>query len=241
MKKINIIVCEDMKSQRTLYTKLCRRISEKHGIDVGVREYESGSDLMFDLEDPKFYNTLDILFLDISMPGISGIETAQQARQTGYAGVIVFITSSVEHYKDAFDVGALNYITKGENIKRFEEIFLKAVDSAKAKQHELITLSGWSALENVEIRSIEYFKVSKGIITVYYNDKEFEFNGCFDSLEKQLSDSGFYRLHRNYLVSLVHVKTTSFTEVVMSSGAALPVGRKRYHDFKAALDKIKAI
>ena len=242
MKKMNIVVCEDMKSQRTLYAKLCRRISEKHGIDVGIREYESGSDLMFDLEDPKFHNTLDILFLDISMPGISGIETAKQARKAGYTGVIVFVTSSEEHYRDAFDVGAFNYITKGENIKRFEEIFLKAADAAKEKQSERITLSGWRELEHIEIRSIVYFEVVKGIITVYYDgDKKFAFNGSFGRLENELSHHGFYRLHRNYIVSLVHVKKISFTEVTMTNGDVLPVGRKRYRDFKTTIEKLKMI
>jgi len=241
LKKINIVVCEDIKNQRLLYTKLCKRFGEKHKIDINIKDYETGSDLMFDLEDPKFYKTLDILFLDISMPGISGIETARQARDVGYKGVIVFITSSEEHYKDAFDVGALNYITKGENIKRFEEIFLKAVDAAKEKQQEQITLSGWSALKHIEVRSIEYFEIAKGVITVHYDGKKFEFSGHFDSLEKQLYDQGFYRLHRNFIVSLTHVQKISFTEVVMTNGDALPVGRKRYHDFKEAIGKIKTI
>jgi DNA-binding LytR/AlgR family response regulator len=210
-----------------------------HHIDTEIKVYESGDDLLFDLEDPKFFNTLDLLFLDIIMSGIDGVETARHARKIGYTGLIVFITSSRDYYADAFDVGAFHYITKGEDIARFEDIFMKAVEMSEEIHQEEILLSAWGEFKQIKIRDIYYFEILKGTMTVFYNDESFVFNGTLDKLEERLKDSGFQRIHRNYLVSLVHVKSVTYTETIMANNAALPVGRKYYHELKEGINRMK--
>jgi DNA-binding LytR/AlgR family response regulator len=239
MRKIRIVVCDDNKAELNVYARLCRKVSEKHHIDIEIKAYSSGNDLLFDLEDPKFFNTLDLLFLDITMPGINGVETARYARKLGYTGLIIFITASDEHYVDAFDVGAFHYISKGENSKRFEEIFIKALELSKEIHQEQILLSGWGELKQVKIRDIYYFEVVKGTMTVFYDDGSFEFNGTLDKLEERLKDCGFQRIHRNYLVSLTYVKSITYTETIMANDVALPVGRTHYPKLKDEINKLK--
>ena len=118
MNKLKVIICDDEKTALLTYVKFCSKISAEHNIDADVKGYSNGSDLMFDLEDPKIYNTLDILFLDIHMAPINGVEVAREARRAGYTGFIIFITASEEHFREAFDVGAFHYITKGESFQR---------------------------------------------------------------------------------------------------------------------------
>jgi DNA-binding LytR/AlgR family response regulator len=233
------VVCDDNKADLGMYVKLCQKISENHNIDIEVKTYESGSDLLFDLEEPKFFNTLDLLLLDITMPGIDGVETARQARRVGYTGLIIFITTSEEHYTDAFDVGAFHYITKGASIKRFEEIFMKAVELLKETNKEHVVLSGWGELKQIKIRDIHYFEVVKGTMKVFYDDDTFEFNSTLDKLEEHLKNRGFQRIHRNYLVSLLKVKSVTYTEAIMADGAVLPVGRTYYPGLKEEIKKIK--
>ena len=230
-----VVVCDDEKTALTMYVNLCRRICAKHGIDVAIKEYDSGSDLMFDLEEPKFHNTLDLLFLDISMPGMSGVEVAKEARKAGYTGVIIFVTASDEHYSDAFDIGAFHYIKKGDSAARFEEIFLKAVDMARTINQKEISLSGWGEIRKIKVNDISYFEVINRIIHVYYDEGEFQFQGNLSVLEQQLADAGFLRVHRNYLISLSHVESITFKYVLMTNGKELPVGRTRYSELKEAV------
>lgn len=240
MRKIRIVVCDDIETERERYTVYCREFSKKHKIDIEMKSYNGGNDLLLDLENPKFYTTLDILFLDINMPGINGVETAQKAREIGYAGIIVFITVSKEHYEKAFDVRAFNYVRKGEhNEKRFEEVFLKAIKAAEDMRQEVIVLSGGGELRQIEVREIEYIEVVKRVMTIYYNGQTFEFISTLEKLENQLFNHGFQRVHRNYLVSLSHVKSISYEEITMLDEKKLPVGRKYYNDLKAAIEKIK--
>jgi DNA-binding LytR/AlgR family response regulator len=194
---------------------------------------------MVDFEDPKFHNNVDMLFLDIFMPGSNGIEVAREARQLGYTGTIIFLTVSEENYRDAFDVGAFHYITKGESVQRFEEIFLKAVDTTKQASQKEVVLSGWGEIKKLPVRSIVYFEVINKVITVCYDDQKFEFQGSLQSLENQLANSGFLRIHRNYLVSLTYVRSIAYEEVTLINGKKLPVGRKYYGKMKEAVQKMK--
>ncbi len=238
MKTIRIIVCDDSEHERDRCTELCRGLAEKHGINIELKTYNNGVDLLFDLENPKFYSVVDILFLDINMPGTNGVEVAREARKCGYKGIIIFITVSTSHYEKAFDVRAFNYITKGRtDDARFEEVFLNAVDAAKELRQEIIMLSGGGEYRQIPVQDLFYFEVVKRIITAYYQGDQFEFVSTFEKLENQLFDRGFMRIHRAYLVSLAHIKSIAYEEVTMTTGAVLPVGRKYYAGLKKALSE----
>ena len=235
---LRVVICDDEKMALSTYVGLCRKICKKHHIDAAVKEYISGSDLMFDLEDPKFHNTLDLLFLDINMPGLSGVEVAKEARRCGYNGVIIFITASDEHYSDAFDIGAFHYIRKGDSASRFEEIFLRAAEMSRTINQKEISLSGWGEIRKINVNSIYYFEVVNRVIHVYYDDEVFRFQGNLSLLEEQLADAGFMRVHRNFLISLSHVESITFKNVYMTNGKELPVGRTRYGDLKEAVKRM---
>jgi DNA-binding LytR/AlgR family response regulator len=240
VRKIRIVLCDDNKAELEMYTGLCRKISDSHHVDIEIKAYTSGSDLLFDLEDPKFFNTLDLLFLDIAMPGVDGLETAKYARKVGYTGLIVFITVCNERYAEAFDVGAFHYITKGEGALRFEEIFMNAVEMSKEIHREQILLSAWGELRQIKIREIYYFEILKGSLRVFYSgDNSFEFNSTLNKIEERLENRGFQRIHRNYLVSLTHMKSVSYSEVVMENGVVLPVGRMHYPELKEEINRLK--
>ena len=239
MSVVRLVVCDDDKMALETLRKICEKISADNGIDIRIHEYTSGSDLMFDLEDPKFHSLLDILLLDIHMPGLSGVDVAKEVRKVGYNGVIIFVTGSEEHYKDAFDVGALHYITKGESISRFQEIFLKAIDQSKENRNKEIVLFGWGELIKLKVKNIEYFEIRNKILYVFCDNTEYRIQGSLDGIERQLINSGFQRIHRSCLISLQHLKNISFQQVVMTNGTILPVGRKYYNGLKEAVNKLK--
>lgn len=242
MNKIRIVICDDSKADREYYGSLCLEMAQKYNVNCDFKLYESGNDLLFDLENPKFYNAIDILFLDINMPGINGVEVARQAREIGYKRIIVFITVSKEHYEKAFDVRAFNYITKGYNAKtRFEEVFLQSVKAVEEMGQEVIILSGGGEYRQIEINNISYFEISKNIVTVYYGSKSFEFISTLGKLENQLFDRGFQRVHRAFLVALKHIKSISYEKLIMHDGTEIPVSRKYYSDLKKAMTEISRI
>lgn len=240
MRKIRIALCEDDSTQRTFYKALCQEVGEANQIDIEIKTFINGDDLLLDLEDPKFYLSLDLLLLDINMPGINGIETAQNARRVGYNGVVVFITASKAYYESAFDVGAFHYITKGEHsYERFEAILLKALGQAELVRHGNLTLSHNGEICQVDVDDIDYIELIKRVTTVYYGERSFSCIRTLESLEQELSFSGFQRIHRNYLVPLKQIQRMAYEQVTLHSGIELPVGRKYYPELKEAVAKLE--
>jgi len=209
------------------------------GYEIDLKIYKSGSDLLFDLEEPKFHHTLDILLLDIGMPGLSGVETAVEARKIGYEGVLIFVTADNRHYEEAFDVMAFNYVVKGDHsAERFIEVFSKALSMAAKYRNNNVIFSNGSDLCKISIDQITYFEIIKGSLTVRYNGQKFEIRSTLEKIEEELSDRGFQRIHRNYIVSLTQVRSITYSEVIMQDGTSLPVGRRYYPELKSAVERI---
>ena len=238
MDEVKIAICDDDQMALETFTKLCEKIGEKHNVKAEILTYDNGDDLLFDIVDPLYYNTLDILLLDINMPGINGVEVAKKARDSGFAGIIIFVTASEDHFREAFDIGAFHYITKGESVKRFEEIFLKALETSRDSDRKEIVLSGWGEIKRLKISSIEYFDIQNRATTVYYHGGHFKFSTPLSKIEEHLKDYGFRRTHREYIVSLLNIKSISYDSLTMLDGKILPVGRKYYNEIKEALSKI---
>lgn len=227
-----IAICDDNESDRMKCKKYLEQFADIHSIEVEFIFYQRGEELLFHVQDAK--NQPDIIYLDMRMGGIPGDEIAKQLRNRGVTSELVFFTVSKDYYTSAFDVKALHYIVKGETSKdKFEEIFLKAVEAVREKQTEYIVCAGAGEFRNIEIKKIRYFQVIKRIITVYYGlSEEFSFYSTIGKIELRLHGYGFVRIHRAYLVSLFHISTISFKEVVMYNGQVLPVGRSYYPELK---------
>lgn len=238
MKKVRMVLCDDLHEDLNYYETLSRRIAEKCGIELEIKTYVNGNDIMFDIEEPKYLQKVDMMILNINMPGPSGIEVAKYARKSGYHGLIVFLTASQKHYEPAFDVRGFNYITKNEHApKRFEQVFRAAIKEIKSNTKEAIVLSGAGQYRQIRVASIKYFEVEKHIITVFYgNDESFEFSSTLNKLENQLENRGFFRAQRAYLINMIHVLRVTFEAVVMKDGTKLPVGRKYYKELKEAFE-----
>lgn len=239
VKVLRIVVCDDDQQDRAYYTSFCRKLGEKHNINMKIKEYTSGDSLLFSMEDPKFYSKVDIVFLDINMPGSNGIKVASEIRRFGYKGIIIFITVSDQHYEDAFDAEANNYVRKGkEFLPRFESVFLRAVRSAVQTGQDVAVFSCGGEYKQIKISDISHFEVNTGIVTVHYrNNKTFEFPSALTRLEDQLRRHDFQRVHRFYLVSLRYIKNCGYTELEMIDGTKIPIGRRYINDLKVAIKK----
>lgn len=237
---MKIAICDDNEKERQYCQRQIEYLAKVHHIHMDVDLYQKGEELLFHLEDAK--KQPDIIYLDMSMPGMSGDVVAHRLRERGCRSELIFFTVSKEYYSSAFDVEAFHYVLKGATPEfKFEEIFLRAVRAAEDRQKEYIMCSGAGEYRNIDITSIRYFQVTKRIVTVYYGEREeFSFYSTFGKIENRLKDYGFIRIQRSYLVSAAWVRTISFREVTLRTGESLPVGRSFYPELKRLMDEFAA-
>lgn len=240
MEKIRIIICDDYEPDRLYYENLTRQLAKKYQTPVELKTYASGDALLADTQQEAFLASVQMIFLDILMPGKNGIEVAQAIRAKNYAGLLIFLTASTKHYEPAFDLRSFNYITKTENApKRFEKVFVEALKQVKRAGREAVILTGGGRYQQIAINQIKYFEVLKNMLTVHYGkDKEFSFISSLKKIELQLENKGFYRVQKSFLVNIAYIREVSSTQVTLWDGSEIPVGRKYYQELKAALEEL---
>ena len=229
-----VVICDDNPIERENLLEVTTHISKSEGYDAEFEVFENAKQMLFELEDNL--ELIDVILLDINMPGIDGMEAALKLRSNGYIGEIVFTTVSKSHMLGAFDVRAFNYIVKGETDSAKTVRIIKGVlGLASEKSKEYMLFTGIGEYRNIAINDIKYFEVRGKIITVYYGSKSFEFISTIGKLENLLFTKGFLRVHRSFLVSLQYIKTFTYEEVTLIDQTVISVGRKYYSGLKEAM------
>lgn len=237
MKPVRVAICDDDAKEREFFYNMCRSIKRQKDIDIQVRQYETGDAMLFHFEDSKVLHSVDIVLLDINMPGRNGMEAAGKLREYGFQGSIIFITRSmnVDHFRAAFDIHAFNYITKDDDVKnRFIKTFTEAAEEAQRRRGRTLIFSSIAETRQIDIKNISHFEVKDHVITVYYGqDDKFSFISTLAKVESLIYGEDFIRVHRSFLVSVSHIASSNSVEnsIEMINHATIPVGKK----YKAAL------
>lgn len=216
-----VCTCENNSFVSQKYSEMLLNISQKHNIEMFLESYRSGEELLHEVKD----YLVDIVYMDIYLDGMNGIETARQLQSNGYQPSIIFLTNSRKHVYEAFDVSPVNYLIKEETTdEEFERVFLKTVGLAAQRKKELLLCKTRNLNIAIPIKEITYITISKRLITVHYNETKTQFYGCLENLEKQLQNMNFLRIHRSYIVNLLRVITYGPHQVVLKNGVEIPIG-----------------
>lgn len=222
---MRVAICDDVLLHREKCAVLLRKISRRRNIGIEVLEYDRGEQLLFALEDNK--GLIDLVYLDISMPGEDGMTIAKKIREKEYGCEIIFFTGHEKLWKEAFFVKALHYIIKEDYTEEeFERIFMLAVDAIKKNEEERVVFTCAGEYRNIRIADIDYFEVRDHIVTVHFDgDATFDFYTPLSRVEKQLMNKAFIRCHKSYLISKRRVRNIHGNEIIMNNGDVIPISR----------------
>lgn len=225
-KPLKIAVCDDEKEIR----EHIRREINIFYPDIKVVVFSDGASLLNYKED------IDILFLDIQMNGINGMEAARRIRKNENNVTIIFVTAIEEYVFQAFDVGAFNYIVKPIERVRFFEVLKKAVDGRKrvktddAGEEPGITVKTGGVTQKVFLHEILYMEVFNRKIIIHKQNGSMEFYGKLKSFEALLGND-FMRCHRSFLVNLRYVQKYDSESITLENGKSILLAKQKYQDF----------
>ena len=216
-------ICDDEKEVRMFLGKKVKSVCP----EAEIRYYQSGKDLLRE-EDP-----VDILLLDIHMPGQSGMETAETFRETNKNTVIIFVTALEEYVYQAFDVGAFHYLVKPVDIKKLETILWQLCSSLTGEYEHTLAIRQGTAVIRIPFGQILYLEAMNRKIHLHKNGEFLPYYGKLDELEPTLPDT-FFRCHRSYIVNFDHVQHYKKEEIWLDNEVVLPLSRRRYQAFGLA-------
>ena len=243
---MNIAVCDDEENIRCLIKKLI----EKQSKDCQIMEFSSGRELLHFWRQ-KDREQIDILFLDISMDGADGMETAEQIRDWkvekneplwGGLPLLIFVTAYTEYMAEAFAVHAFQYVLYPFQETLLESVLAQAVREyhylkpmKQAEPKELLVRNK-TILRKVPTDDIYYVESSNRKVILYLSKEKIEYYDKIGVLERELYP-GFFRIHKGYLVNMKYVERYDRTELRMKNGKSLLISKYKYQEFvKAYLD-----
>lgn len=229
---MRIAVCEDEKEMRDMLVEKVRKFYPSWQING----YSSGEEVLAEQEPA------DILFLDIQMPGMNGMETARALRKRDKKMILVFVTAIEEYVFQAFDVGAFHYLVKPFTDEKFAYVLetaveqyqeMKALEKRAENQEEeidryLLIKSGGTH-RKVRISEIIYAEVFNRKIILHKTDGDVTYYGKMSELEEKAGED-FYRSHRAYLVHFKYVERYDASTIYLERGSAL-MAKKNYPEF----------
>ncbi len=228
---MKVSICDDDGKLRAALRKVVEVELSLLGIDAGIEEYGSGEELLRRISDEE----PDILFLDIEMGRMDGMETARELRRLHRHTVIIFVTAYADFVFQGYEVRAFHYILKPyeeEKIKKVLRLALEEADGLKEKYY-LVEQKG-GALK-LPLSRICYFKSDRKKVTAVMEDGEKEFYGSLSELESKLPGY-FVRCHNRYLVNLNHV-TGVEGKTCTCGDEELPVSRSSRQELLVAFAK----
>lgn len=182
----------------------------------------------------KHIESIDILFLDIEMPDMDGIEAGAKIQEKNPDCKIIMATSRVDRFKEAFHINAIRFITKP-----FDRGEIKEALSACLKMtlgENTIDVFQNRISHKVKEKNITYIRAFNGYVELFTANQTFRKDISLDELEKDLDPKIFFRIHRQYIINMQHI-TTYDNKSVEIGDTTIPVSRRRYSDFvKAFMD-----
>ena len=225
---MRIAVCDDDETAVSFLRELIESYPKQK---LNADGYSSGEDLL------RTGNIYDLIFLDIDMKGIDGIETARRIRIHDRKVKIVYVTSYKEYAGKAFSVHAFGYLlkpVKQEKIwKQIEDALLWQEEEApEVKQVEFTAVEG---LVRLPVDMIYYFEYQNRRIYMKAKDITYEMRGRISDIAGRMEEYGFSVPHKSFVVNLYHVKNIKGYEILMMNGEWIPLSQKQAVQFKEKL------
>lgn len=226
---VRIAVIDDFSQDRNTAISLAKEYfvqrKEYEKMQIFFDEYDSGEAFL------KSYikGLYDILFLDIYMKSLTGIDIARQISLVDENCHIIFFTSSEEHYPESYEVHAKGYVTKP--LKESSFAFCNAMDYVM-KQLSL-QFSGITLFLNSEevfcpFKEILYFEVNNRKLYFHFLEKTIEVSGKYlDYSQELLKDTRFLECYRNLIVNMDYIQNCDKNNFLLKSNEMIPISRRK--------------
>ena len=230
--RMKIALCDDDSRALPVISGAARSAFNAKGIDPEIRVFSSGKDLLAALEETQF----QLLLLDIEMPGMDGIELGKRLRAMGDDTKIVYVSEAEFRVFESFQVQPLGFVRKSNflnDITAVVELYLKSSNMEDSGKY--LELSVRSGMVSVKSSTVLYIEGSRNYQLLYVEGKPgpIEVKMTMEKLEQMTEPYGFIRIHKGFLVNYLFIHRVTATEITLTNGTAIPIGRSKAGEVKA--------
>lgn len=217
---MKIAVCDDDQVFLGQLREYIRQYASDNFLDYTILEFEQGEPL---LEAVRRDPDIRILFLDIYMEPLSGMDLAEKLRAEGHDCAIIFVTVSTDHYARSYEVDAEHYLVKPVCFTQVEKALTRCAPLlAAAAKYVSFSIGGRDV--RVVLKQIRYVEVFRNQI-ILHADSDLTLRCTLEAAARQLSDRRFLRTHRSFLINMEYIAARSGSDIILKTGEQVPLSR----------------
>lgn len=222
---LKIAIVENDVQDAELLTRYIKQYEKETGISADVSVFEDGELFLL-----NYKTHFDIVFMNIKLVGIDGLEAARRLRAIDQEIVIVFVTSMAQYAIKWYEVDACDYAVKPVTYADFYMKMRKAVKRVKTEDQGIITFKMTGSIVKISASTIYYVEVIKHDLIYHTVSGEIKSHGTMREVEEKLRPYSFYRVHHSYLVNLSHVSAVRGDSIIVN-GTEIKISRAKKADF----------
>lgn len=180
--------------------------------------------------------TVDLMFLDINMPRLSGLDFLESLQNPP---IVILTTAYSEFALDAFRLNVADYLLKPYTFQRFFQAVQKAVDLFKSRQLldknesgkalDMYIRQGYS-FQKINCEDILFVEAMQNYMKLHFADETFVIHQTMSTIEEMMPKDSFFRIHNSYLVNVTHIDSVSKSRLFIH-GKEIPISKHRRKDF----------
>ena len=225
----SVAIVEDEDNAAELLSSFIKRYLEENNQELNVVRFPNAEEFLRD-----YKAVYAVVFMDIQMPGINGMDAAVQLRKYDKTVSLIFITNLVQYAQKGYEVEAVSFLVKPVKYYDFVLKFKKAIDLYIMNEERSFTIVLPGGLCRISTDRLMYVEVLKHRLYYHTIDDVIEMTGVLSTVEKELSSYGFLRCNKCYLVNPKFVVKVKGQEVQVGD-KVLHISRPKRATFLAEL------
>lgn len=226
---IRVAIVEDESIHAEKLKSFIEQYGREEKIEFSVDVYGNGMDFVSD-----YKSHTDVIFMDIEMPFINGMDCAEKIRRLDENVPIIFVTATAQYAVRGYEVSALGYMVKPITYFSFKLIMDKVIAKIRRADKDIV-IQGRDFTKRISNRDLYYIEVMDHYLIYHTVAGEYRAIGRMNEVADQLSEYNFFRCSNSHLVNLLYVREVSENQITVGEDKVF-ISRRKKKDFLIALN-----
>ena len=224
---LRVAICDDESLLWEQLKGLIIKVFDEEDMGYEIKEYASGKELLDQVDET------DLVFLDIDMPEMDGIETGERIRDINPDCRIIIASGREDRFKETYDIDALRFVSKPYREEEVRGAIEKYRNKFMVGMEEIEVFTERKPV-TIRQRDIEYISAYKGGVEIKANRELYHSDYSIRKIVKLLDATCFFQVQKSYIINLFHVKELKEKEVKVGK-IIIPVSRRNRQEFESRL------
>lgn len=222
---VNIAILEDDAGDEASLEQSLQRYAQEQQELFSIRTFSDPA--VFLQNSPSAF---DLIFLDIDLPTMTGMELARQIRRRDSLVTLIFVTNLEKYAVSGYSVGAFDFVVKPINYYRFASMLRRALRSIAARQPREVVIQTSGGITRLNVTQLYYVEIRDHLLIYHTVGENLTAWGKMSDVEAQLAPYDFARCSTSHLVNLRFVDSVEGSDVLVA-GTRLPISQRRRKAF----------